>query len=180
MECQFRNSCRRGLDSLRLRPFWFKTSAHRIFDGPSAFPTVLPRSTFIAKSGGGLGQGLSNRNPPSRRGCGADSRYRRSSIVDGDRSRVRGLSGPRTLYLDRWGVLISALDGSRFRISSPAGAFIVLVSVTVARFGLEGLLLTVTLSGLMMTAIGLLRLAAHLTISMAGRPMMQFMTWSVS
>jgi hypothetical protein len=172
MECQFQNSCRRGLDSLSLRPFWFKTSAHRIFDGPSACPTVLPRSTFIAKSGGGLGQGPSN--------CGADSRYRRSSIVDSDRSRVRGLSGPRTLYLDRWGVLISALDGSRFRISSPAGAFIVLVSVTAARFGLEGLLPTVTLSGLMMTAIGLLRLAAHLTISMAGRPMMQFMTWSVS
>ena len=38
------------------------------------------------------------------------------------------------------GFLVSALGGSRFQIGGPAGAFIVLVSATVARFGLDGLL----------------------------------------
>src|SRR5436309_14998409 len=46
------------------------------------------------------------------------------------------------------GFLVSALGGSRFQIGGPAGAFIVLVSATVARFGVEGLLATVFLSGL--------------------------------
>jgi SulP family sulfate permease len=38
------------------------------------------------------------------------------------------------------GFLVSALGGSRFQIGGPAGAFIVLVPATVARFGLDGLL----------------------------------------
>jgi sulfate permease, SulP family len=58
------------------------------------------------------------------------------------------------------GFLVSALGGSRFQVGGPAGAFIVLVAATAARFGLEGLLLTVFLSGLMLTAIGLLRLGS--------------------
>ena len=58
------------------------------------------------------------------------------------------------------GFLVSALGGSRFQIGGPAGAFIVLVSVTVARFGLDGLLVTVFLSGAMLTVVGLLRLGA--------------------
>src|SRR3954447_2245473 len=53
------------------------------------------------------------------------------------------------------GFLVSALGGSRFQIGGPAGAFIVLVAATVVRFGVEGLLLTVLLSGLMLTLIGL-------------------------
>jgi SulP family sulfate permease len=56
------------------------------------------------------------------------------------------------------GFLVSALGGSRFQIGGPAGAFIVLVAATGARFGLDGLLLTVFLSGLMLTVGGLLRL----------------------
>jgi SulP family sulfate permease len=56
------------------------------------------------------------------------------------------------------GFLVSALGGSRFQIGGPAGAFIVLVAATVARFGLDGLLLAVLLSGLMLTLLGLLRL----------------------
>src|SRR5215813_10695095 len=35
------------------------------------------------------------------------------------------------------GFLVSALGGSRWQIGGPAGAFIVLVAATVARFGLE-------------------------------------------
>jgi SulP family sulfate permease len=58
------------------------------------------------------------------------------------------------------GFLVSALGGSRFQIGGPAGAFIVLVSATVARFGLDGLLVTVFLSGVMLTVVGLLRLGA--------------------
>src|ERR1700760_877306 len=45
------------------------------------------------------------------------------------------------------GFFVSAFGGSRFQIGGPAGAFIVLVAATVARFGVEGLALTVLLSG---------------------------------
>jgi SulP family sulfate permease len=58
------------------------------------------------------------------------------------------------------GFLVSALGGSRFQIGGPAGAFIVLVAATVAKFGVDGLLLTVLVSGLMLTVVGLLRLGA--------------------
>jgi SulP family sulfate permease len=58
------------------------------------------------------------------------------------------------------GFLVSALGGSRFQIGGPAGAFIVLVAATVAKFGVEGLLLTVLLSGAMLTLIGLSRLGS--------------------
>src|SRR5580704_6831223 len=36
------------------------------------------------------------------------------------------------------GALVSALGGSRYQIGGPAGAFIVLVAATVAKFGIEG------------------------------------------
>ncbi len=72
-----------------------------------------------------------------------------------------GVSPERGLYTSIiGGFLVSALGGSRFQIGGPAGAFIVLVAATTARFGLEGLLLTVMLSGLMLTLIGLLRLGS--------------------
>jgi SulP family sulfate permease len=72
-----------------------------------------------------------------------------------------GVSPERGLYTSIiGGFLVSALGGSRFQIGGPAGAFIVLVSATVARFGVEGLLLTVMLSGLMLTVIGALRIGA--------------------
>ena len=58
------------------------------------------------------------------------------------------------------GFLVSALGGSRFQIGGPAGAFIVLVSATVAKYGLQGLLLTVLMSGIMLTLIGLSRLGS--------------------
>ncbi|MBR1196817.1 SulP family inorganic anion transporter [Bradyrhizobium sp. AUGA SZCCT0158] len=70
-----------------------------------------------------------------------------------------GVSPERGLYAAViGGFLVSALGGSRFQIGGPAGAFIVLVAATVSKFGLEGLLLTVFLSGFMLTLIGLLRL----------------------
>jgi SulP family sulfate permease len=58
------------------------------------------------------------------------------------------------------GIIVSALGGSRYQIGGPAGAFIMLVAATVARFGIEDLLLTVMLSGLMLTLLGLFRLGS--------------------
>ncbi len=58
------------------------------------------------------------------------------------------------------GFIISALGGSRFQIGGPAGAFIVLVAATIERHGIEGMLLATFLSGLMLLALGLLRLGS--------------------
>jgi sulfate permease, SulP family len=58
------------------------------------------------------------------------------------------------------GFLVSALGGSRFQIGGPAGAFIVLVAATVGKYGLDGLLLTVLMSGLLLMLVGLSRLGA--------------------
>jgi SulP family sulfate permease len=52
------------------------------------------------------------------------------------------------------GLLVSALGGSRYQVGGPAGAFIVLAATTVSQFGVDGLLLTVIVSGLMLTLIG--------------------------
>jgi SulP family sulfate permease len=72
-----------------------------------------------------------------------------------------GVSPERGLYTSIvGGFFVSALGGSRFQIGGPAGAFIVLVSATGAKFGLEGLLLMVLISGLMMTLVGALRLGS--------------------
>ncbi|HEY1879334.1 MAG TPA: SulP family inorganic anion transporter [Caulobacteraceae bacterium] len=72
-----------------------------------------------------------------------------------------GVSPERGLYAAIvGGFLVSALGGSRYQIGGPAGAFIVLVAATAARFGVEGLLLTVILSGLMLTLIGISRLGS--------------------
>ncbi len=70
-----------------------------------------------------------------------------------------GVSPERGLYTAIvGGALVSILGGSRYQIGGPAGAFIVLVAATAARFGLSGLLLAVLMSGLMLTAMGLARL----------------------
>jgi SulP family sulfate permease len=72
-----------------------------------------------------------------------------------------GVSPGRGLYTAVvGGFCVSALSGSRFQIGGPAGAFIVLVAATELKFGLNGLLLTVLLSGMMLTLVGLLRLGS--------------------
>jgi SulP family sulfate permease len=72
-----------------------------------------------------------------------------ASGVSPDRGLVAAIVG---------GFLVSALGGSRFQIGGPAGAFIVLVAATVMRHGVDGLVLATFLSGLMLAALGLLRL----------------------
>jgi SulP family sulfate permease len=72
-----------------------------------------------------------------------------------------GVSPDRGLYTSIvGGFLVSALGGSRYQIGGPAGAFIVLVAATVANLGVEGLLLTVLMSGAMLTLLGALRLGS--------------------
>ena len=60
------------------------------------------------------------------------------------------------------GFLVSLLGGSRFQIGGPAGAFIVLVAATVTQHGMDGLILATFLSGLMLAAIGFLRLGTFI------------------
>jgi SulP family sulfate permease len=72
-----------------------------------------------------------------------------------------GVSPERGLYTSIvGGFLVSALGGSRYQIGGPAGAFIVLVAATVSQFGLDGLLVTVLMSGLMLLLVGALRLGS--------------------
>jgi SulP family sulfate permease len=60
------------------------------------------------------------------------------------------------------GFLVSALGGSRFQIGGPAGAFIVLVAATVARHGIDGLILATLIAGAILVAVGYLRLGTYI------------------
>ncbi|HWI86148.1 MAG TPA: SulP family inorganic anion transporter [Sphingomonas sp.] len=60
------------------------------------------------------------------------------------------------------GFVVSALGGSRFQIGGPAGAFIVLVAATVAKHGIDGLILATMMSGAILLAIGFLRLGTFI------------------
>src|SRR5215469_3426613 len=72
-----------------------------------------------------------------------------------------GVSPARGLYTAIiGGALVSALGGSRFQIGGPAGAFIVFVAATAARFGLAGLLTAVLIAGVILTLLGLARLGS--------------------
>ena len=74
-----------------------------------------------------------------------------------------GTSPERGLYTAIvGGFLISALGGSRFQIGGPAGAFIVLVAATVQRHGIDGMLLATGMAGVIMLAMGLLRLGTYI------------------
>jgi SulP family sulfate permease len=58
------------------------------------------------------------------------------------------------------GFLISALGGSSVQIGGPAGAFIVIVYGIVERYGLTNLLISTALAGVLLFAMGALRLGA--------------------
>ncbi|MEI9422541.1 SulP family inorganic anion transporter [Mesorhizobium sp. Cs1299R1N1] len=74
-----------------------------------------------------------------------------------------GVTPERGLYTSIvGGFIISALGGSRFQIGGPAGAFIVLVAATVARVGVDGLLLATMMAGVFLLAIGYLRLGTYI------------------
>ncbi len=56
------------------------------------------------------------------------------------------------------GFLISALGGSRVQIGGPTGAYIVVVYGIVARYGLSNLIICTLAAGVLLTAMGFLRL----------------------
>jgi SulP family sulfate permease len=60
------------------------------------------------------------------------------------------------------GFIVSLLGGSRFQIGGPAGAFIVLVALTVERHGVDGVILATSMAGLFLIAAGLLRLGTYI------------------
>lgn len=60
------------------------------------------------------------------------------------------------------GFLISLLGGSRVQIGGPTGAFIVIVFGIVTQYGLDGLLLSTILAGVILVIFGLLRLGSLL------------------
>lgn len=60
------------------------------------------------------------------------------------------------------GFIVSLLGGSRFQIGGPAGAFIVLVALTVERHGVDGVILATAMAGVFLIAAGLLRLGTYI------------------
>ena len=60
------------------------------------------------------------------------------------------------------GFIVSLLGGSRFQIGGPAGAFIVLVALTVERHGVDGVLLATMMAGALLIAAGLLRVGTYI------------------
>ncbi len=60
------------------------------------------------------------------------------------------------------GFLISLLGGSRVQIGGPTGAFIIVVYGIVQQYGLNGLLISTILAGLMLIGFGLLKLGSLL------------------
>ena len=60
------------------------------------------------------------------------------------------------------GFIVSLLGGSRFQIGGPAGAFIVLVALTVERHGVDGVILATAMAGVFLIAAGFLRLGTYI------------------
>lgn len=60
------------------------------------------------------------------------------------------------------GFIISFLGGSRVQIGGPTGAFIVILFGIVTQYGLDGLMLSTILAGVLLIAFGLLKLGALL------------------
>lgn len=56
------------------------------------------------------------------------------------------------------GFLISALGGSRVQIGGPTGAFIIVIAGIVEKYGINGLVISTIMAGIMLVAFGLLRL----------------------
>src|SRR5688572_10083322 len=58
------------------------------------------------------------------------------------------------------GFLISALGGSRVQIGGPTGAFIVVVYGVVQTHGIDGLIITTVLAGILLVLMGLAKFGA--------------------
>jgi SulP family sulfate permease len=60
------------------------------------------------------------------------------------------------------GFIISFLGGSRVQIGGPTGAFIVIVYGIVEKYGIDGLIISTVLAGIILVAFGLLKLGVLL------------------
>ncbi|MBL7967947.1 MAG: STAS domain-containing protein [Prolixibacteraceae bacterium] len=60
------------------------------------------------------------------------------------------------------GFLISLLGGSRVQIGGPTGAFIVIVYGIIQKYGIDGLMISTIMAGIMLITFGLLRLGSIL------------------
>src|SRR5213080_593036 len=56
------------------------------------------------------------------------------------------------------GLVIPLLGGSRFQVTGPTAAFIVILAPIVSRFGISGLLIAWAMAGVILIAMGLFRL----------------------
>lgn len=72
-----------------------------------------------------------------------------------------GLGPERGLYTAiAAGFVMALLSGSRFQVSGPTGAFVVIVYGVVSRHGYEGLAITTFMAGILLLIFGFLRLGA--------------------
>jgi len=60
------------------------------------------------------------------------------------------------------GFIVSVLGGSRFQIAGPTGVFVVIIYGIVQKYGLDGLMISTIMAGLILVGFGLLRLGAIL------------------
>lgn len=72
-----------------------------------------------------------------------------------------GLTPERGLYTSIIaGFFMAFFSGSRFPVSGPTGAFVVIIYSIVSRHGYEGLVLTTLMAGILLVIFGFLRLGA--------------------
>jgi len=60
------------------------------------------------------------------------------------------------------GFLISFLGGSKVQIGGPTGAFVIIISGVISKYGIDGLIISTILAGILLIAFGLLRLGSLL------------------
>jgi SulP family sulfate permease len=60
------------------------------------------------------------------------------------------------------GAAVSILGGSRLQIAGPTGAFIVILAAITAKFGIDGLMISTLMAGIILVLLGVMRLGAVL------------------
>ena len=66
------------------------------------------------------------------------------------------------------GFLISALGGSRVQIGGPTGAFVVVIYSVVQKYGIDGLIVSTFMAGILLVAFGVARFGAAIKFILSG------------
>lgn len=133
-----------------------ETAGHRTQDKPTFAELFTPKLVTVLREG----YGLANLRADAIAGLTVAIVALPLSMAIAIASHATPVQG---LYAAIFGgFLVSALGGSRFQIGGPAGAFIVLVAAIVDQHGMDGLLLATMMAGVMMIAIGYLRLGTYI------------------